>query len=119
MLDKGKSNLKNPKSFGSVYYNSGVIMAIVTVEAIRAGQARFGTRPLNGEEGSYGLEHVNIDDARIKELGVEGLLQPLALSCSDHEGGGAARIQQWDGEHWKTVSDWVKAESAAAPPPHQ
>jgi branched-chain amino acid transport system substrate-binding protein len=31
VLDKGKSNLKNLKSFGSVYYNSGLIMAIVTV----------------------------------------------------------------------------------------
>ena len=110
VVDKGKSNLKNLKSFGSVYYNSGLIMAIVTVEAIRAAQAHFGKRPLNGEEGSYGLEHINVDEARIKQLGVEGLLQPLALSCSDHEGGGAARIQQWDGEHWKTVSDWVKAD---------
>ncbi len=110
IVDKGKSNLKNLKSFGSVYYNSGLIMAIVTVEALRAGQAHYGKRPLNGEEGSYGLEHVNVDEARIKQLGVEGLLQPLALSCSDHEGGGAARIQQWDGEHWKTVSDWVKAD---------
>ncbi len=110
VIDKGKSNLKNLKSFGSVYYNSGIIMAIVTVEAIRAAQAHFGNRPLNGEEGKYGLEHVNVDEARIKALGVEGLLQPLALSCSDHEGGGAARIQQWDGEHWKTVSDWVKAD---------
>jgi branched-chain amino acid transport system substrate-binding protein len=110
IVDKGKSNLKNLKSFGSVYYNSGLIMAIVTVEAIRAAQAHYGNRPLNGVEGSYGLEHVNVDEARIKQLGVEGLLQPLSLSCSDHEGGGAARIQQWDGEHWKTVSDWVKAD---------
>ena len=110
VVDKGKSNLKNPKSFGSVYYNSGLIMAIVTVEAIRAAQAQYGHRTLTGEEGRFGLEHVKVDEARIKELGVEGLLQPLALSCSDHEGGGAARIQQWDGEHWKTVSDWVKAD---------
>jgi branched-chain amino acid transport system substrate-binding protein len=110
VVDKGKSNLRNLKSFGSVYYNSGLIMAIVTVEALRAGQAHYGKRPLNGEEGSYGLEHINVDQARIKQLGAEGLLQPLALSCSDHEGGGAARIQQWDGEHWKTVSDWVKAD---------
>ena len=110
VVDKGKSNLKNLKSFGSVYYNSGLIMAIVTVEAIRTAQARYGNRSLNGEEGSYGLEHLNVDEARIKQLGADGLLQPLALSCSDHEGGGAARIQQWDGEHWTTVSDWVKAD---------
>lgn len=110
VLDKGKSNLKNPNSFGSVYYNSGVIMAIVTVEALRTAQAKFGSRALNGEEGAWGLEHLKIDDARIKQLGAEGLLQPLALSCADHEGGGAARIQQWDGKTWTPISDWVKAD---------
>jgi branched-chain amino acid transport system substrate-binding protein len=110
VLDKGKSDLKNPKSFGSVYYNSGLVMAIVTVEALRTAQAHFGNRPLNGEEGRWGLEHLKIDEKRVAELGAEGLLQPLTLSCVDHEGGGAARIQQWDGENWKSVSDWVKAD---------
>lgn len=110
IVDAGKSDLKNLKSFGSVYYNSGLIMGIVTVEAIRTAQNKFGRRPLTGEEGAWGLEHLKIDPPRIKELGVEGLLQPLALSCSDHEGGGAARIQQWDGEKWNTVSDWVNAD---------
>ena len=38
-------------------------------------------------------------------------LNQLAL-----EGGGAARIQQWDGELWKTVSDWVKADRALLRP---
>jgi branched-chain amino acid transport system substrate-binding protein len=110
VVDKGKSNLKNLNSFGSVYYNSGIIMAIVTVEAIRAAQAHFGNRPLTGEEGRWGLEHLKIDDRRLKELGVDGLMQPLELSCSDHEGGGAARIQQWDGKQWTPISDWVKAD---------
>ena len=30
----------------------------------------------------------------IKELGFEGMLQPLKVSCSDHEGTRAGRIQQ-------------------------
>jgi branched-chain amino acid transport system substrate-binding protein len=116
VVDKGKSNLKNPNSFGSVYYNSGLIMAIVTVEAIRTAQAKFGQRPLTGEEGAWGLEHLNIDEKRIRELGAEGLLQPLTLSCQDHEGGGAARIQQWDGKQWTPVSEWVKADRAILRP---
>jgi branched-chain amino acid transport system substrate-binding protein len=110
VLDRGKSNLQNPKSFGSVYYNSGLVMAIVTVEAIRTAQAKFGNRALTGEEGRWGLEHLRIDEQRVAELGAAGLLQPLELSCADHEGGGAARIQQWDGEVWKAVSEWVKAD---------
>lgn len=110
VVDKGKSNLANLKSFGSVYYNSGVVMALITVEAIRTAQAKFGNRPLTGEEGRWGLEHLRIDEKRVAELGAAGLLQPIELSCADHEGGGAARIQQWDGEKWNPVSDWVKAD---------
>jgi branched-chain amino acid transport system substrate-binding protein len=110
ILDKGKSDLKNPNSFGSVYYNSGIIFGIVTVEAIRTAQQHFGNRPLTGDEGRFGLEHLKIDGTRLKELGVDGLLQPVSLSCTDHEGGGAARIQQWDGTKWSPVSDWVKAD---------
>jgi branched-chain amino acid transport system substrate-binding protein len=116
VVDTGKSNLQNPKSFGSVYYNSGLVMAIVTVEALRTAQAKFGDRPLSGEEGRWGLEHLRIDERRIAELGATGLLQPIELSCADHEGGGAARVQQWDGEAWQTVSDWVKADRALLRP---
>ena len=110
ILDKGKSDLKDLKSFGSVYYNSGLVNAAIAVEAIRAAHKKFGNRPLNGDEGRWGLEHLNIDDARLKEIGFHGLMQPLKLSCSDHEGGGAARVQQWDGVRWKLITDWVQAD---------
>jgi len=110
VLDKGKSDLKDPKSFGSVYYNSGMIDGIIFVEAIRTAQAKFGNRPLNGEEGAWGLEHLNIDNKRLDELGVLGLMQPLKITCADHEGGGALRIQQWDGAKWTPISDWVQAD---------
>ncbi|MCC6074081.1 ABC transporter substrate-binding protein [Pseudomonas sp. GCM10022188] len=110
ILDKGKSDLKDPKSFGSVYYNSGLVNAAIAVEAIRAGQAKFGQRPLSGDEGRWGLEHLNIDEARLKAIGFAGLMQPLALSCSDHEGGGAAKVQQWDGAKWNLLTDWVTAD---------
>ncbi len=110
ILDQGKSDLKDPKSFGSVYYNSGLVNAAIAVEAIRAGQAKFGNRPLTGDEGRWGLEHLNVDDARLKQIGFAGLMQPLKLSCNDHEGGGAAKVQQWDGAKWKLLTDWVQAD---------
>ena len=110
ILDTGKSDLKNPSSFGSVYYNSGIVHAIFLTEAIRAAQAKFGNRPINGEEGQWGLEHLNIDDKRLAELGVAGLMQPLKLSCLDHEGGGSAKIIQWDGAKWNVVSDWIPSD---------
>ena len=39
----------------------------------------------------WGIEHLNIDDKRLKELGATGLMPPLKVSCLDHEGCGAGR----------------------------
>jgi len=111
ILDKGLSDLKDPKSFGSVYYNSGVDEAIIAVEAIRTAQAHFGVHPINGEEAQWGLEHLELSEKRLAELGATGLEQPLKLSAKDHEGGGAGKVLQWDGEKWNVVSDgWVKSD---------
>jgi len=80
------------------------------VEAVRVAQEKFGNRPLSGEEVRWGFEHLNIDAARLQALGAVGLVQPLKLTCADHEGGGAVRFQQWDGSKWNLVSDWVQAD---------
>jgi len=116
VIKAGKGDLQDPKRFGSVYYNLGVVNGILNVEAIRTAQARFGKRPLTGEETRWGFENLNIDDKRLKELGALGLLQRIKLSCSDHEGGGAVKFQQWDGAKWKVISDWVVPDRALLRP---
>ena len=110
VLDAGKGNLADAKRFGTVYYNLGVVNGILNVEAVRLAQARFGKKPLTGEQVRWGFEHLHFDDKRLKEVGALGLLQPLQLSCADHEGGGAVRFQQWDGQQWKVISPWVQAD---------
>lgn len=116
VVDAGKGNLADPKRFGNVYYNLGVVNGILNVEAVRVAQAKFGKRALSGEEVRWGFENIHIDDARLKQLGATGLLQKLKLSCADHEGGGAVRFQQWDGKGWKLISDWVQADRALLRP---
>ncbi|MDR3464706.1 MAG: ABC transporter substrate-binding protein [Xanthobacteraceae bacterium] len=116
IIDTGKSDLRDTKSFGSVYYNSGLVDAIIQVETIRAAQAKFGKRPVTGEEAQWALEHLVLDDAKLKANGAYGLVQNLKLSPADHEGGGAARVQQWDGTKWNLVSDWVQADRALLRP---
>jgi branched-chain amino acid transport system substrate-binding protein len=116
VIAAGKGDLKDPKRFGSVYYNLGIVNGILNVEAIRTAQAKFGKRPLTGEETRWGFENLNIDDKRLKELGALGLLQRIRLSCSDHEGGGAVKFQQWDGAKWKVISDWVTPDRALLRP---
>jgi len=116
VVDAGKGNLADPKRFGSVYYNLGVVNGILNVEAVRIAQEKFGKKPLTGEQVRWGFEHLKLDDARLKSLGALGLVQPLKLSCSDHEGGGAVRFQQWDGQKWSVISDWVQADRALLRP---
>ncbi len=116
VIKPGDGNLKDSARFGTVYYNLGVVNGILNVEALRVAQAKFGDKPLTGEQVRWGFEHLNLDDARLKELGAYGLVQPLKLSCSDHEGGGAVRFQQWDGQQWKVISGWVQADRASLRP---
>ncbi len=111
-----KGNLEDPKRFGSIYYNRGIIHGILNVEAIRTAQAKFGKKPLSGEEIRWGLEHLNIDGKRLKDLGAEGLLQPLKVSCADHEGGGAVKFQQWDGTKWNVITDWISSDQSIVRP---
>jgi branched-chain amino acid transport system substrate-binding protein len=65
---------------------------------------------MTGDQVRWGAEHLNIDKARIKALGVEGILQPIHTSCRDHEGVREARIHTWDGSHWSYTSDWYQAD---------
>lgn len=112
VVDRGQSDLREPERFGSVYYNLGVVNGILNIEALRVAQAKYGNTSLTGEQVRWGFENINIDAERLQELGAEGLVQELKLSCSDHEGGGAVRFQQWDGEKWNVISDWVQADRA-------
>jgi len=107
LYDKGAGKTSKDK-VGEVLYNRGVINAIYDTEAIRTAQEHFGKKPLKGEEVQWGYEHLNINPARISALGAEGLMVPVQLSCANHEGQGDVRIQQWDGQHWKFVSDWIQ-----------
>jgi branched-chain amino acid transport system substrate-binding protein len=116
VLRAGKGNMQDPKRVGSVYYNLGIVNGILNVEAVRIAQAKFGKRSLTGEEVRWGFENINIDDARLKELGAFGLMQKIKLSCLDHEGGGSVRFQQWDGQKWALISDWVQADRSLLRP---
>ncbi len=111
-----KGNLEDPSRLGSIYYNRGIIHGIVNTEAIRTAQGKFGKKPLTGEQVRWGLENLNIDEKRIKELGALGLLQPMKVSCTDHEGGGAVKFQQWDGTKWKVITDWIKSDQSIVRP---
>jgi branched-chain amino acid transport system substrate-binding protein len=112
---KGKGSAKADE-IGQVLYNRGLIGAMLGVEGIRNAQDKFGKKPLTGEQVRWGLEHLDLDTARIKELGFEGMMMPVKVSCADHEGARTARIQQWDGNAWKVISGWYTADETLTEP---
>jgi len=44
------------------------------------------------------------------------MVQPIKLSCSDHEGTRIARIHTWNGKTWEYSSDWIEASDAVIKP---
>jgi WD40 repeat protein len=111
---------KNP--MGSMDYIHGIVTAILKHEAIRTATEKFCQdkeqdkcqEPLTSEQVRWGLEHLNLTEKRIKELGAEGLISPIKTSCADHEGGGEVKFQQWDGKEWKVISDWITPDDKLA-----
>lgn len=108
---KNKGNMEDKARVGSVYYNRGVVHGIITVEAIRKAQEKYGKgKALTGEQVRWGFENLNLDEARLKALGATGFMPPLKITCADHEGPGKVKFQQWDGSQWKVITDWVESD---------
>jgi len=107
----GKGQGTGPKEeVGTVLYNRGLVNGMLVVEAIRTAQAKYGKKAITGEQMRWGLENLNITQARLNELGFQGLLQPLKTACNDHTGAYSARIHTWDGKQWNITSDWYQAD---------
>jgi branched-chain amino acid transport system substrate-binding protein len=113
----GKGNGAGPQEdVGHVLYNRGLLNAALIIEAIRTAQGKYGKKSLTGEQVRWGIENLDIDAARIKALGLGDMVQPLKVTCSDHEGSRKARIHQWTGSEWKFVSDWIEADNSVLRP---
>ncbi len=113
---KGQGEMEDKSRVGSIYHTRGVVHGIISVEAIRTAQGKYGKKPLTGEQVRWGIENLKLDDARLKQLGAVGMMQPLKVSCLDHEGGGAVKFIQWDGRAWKVISDWISSDQSIVRP---
>ena len=103
----GDMDAARENNVGEVLYNRGMLNAMFSVEAIRTAQAKYGARSLTGAEVRWGLENLDVSEERLAELGMGGFTLPVKVSCEDHETMGPVMIQQWDGEKWNIVSDWI------------
>lgn len=112
----GKGDLKDPKRIGTLYHNLGILNGILNVEAIRIAQQQFGQRTLTGDEIRWGFENLKIDRQRAEELGAKDLFHSINVSWDNHEGNGLVAFQQWDGQQWNVISDWIAPDWALLRP---
>ena len=125
IVDKVYGAMKGNIAFtrvGTVYWNRGVYAGVINEQAMLAAHKKFGVKVLTGEEIAWGMENLDITEARIKELGLEGFMGPVKTSCENHEGGNIVLFQQWDGEKWVRIGQktpmkefvWKRIKESAA-----
>lgn len=114
----GKGQGTGPKDeVGSVLYTRGVIIQMLSNEAVRRAQERFGKgKVMTGEQVRWGMENLALDQKRLDALGFSGVMQPLSTSCADHMGSTSARVQTWDGSKWNFSSDFIQADEQILKP---
>jgi len=108
VIDAGKSQTQAGE-FGGTLYDHGVYNSMLIAEAIATAQKITGKKVVDGVDVRRGLESLNLDDARLKAIGLTGFASPFKLTCADHNSHGALFVQQWDG------AKWVKASAAISP----
>ena len=92
-----------PKEMAStVYYNRGVLIAALHVEAIRNAIKAKGGGKVTGADVKGGFE-------KISNFTLGGLVPPLKVTPTDHEGGGLVQIWQVKGGKFVKSTEWFSA----------
>jgi len=92
-----------PKEMDStVFYNRGVLIGALHVEAIRNALKAKPDGKITGEDVKKGFE-------KISNFTLGGLVPPLKVTPTDHEGGGLVQIWQVHDGKFVKVTDWFAA----------
>jgi branched-chain amino acid transport system substrate-binding protein len=86
----------------TVYYNRGVLIAALHVEAIKNALKAKPDGKITGDDVKKGFE-------QISGFTLGGLVPPLKITAEDHEGGGLVQIWQVKGGKLVKVTDWFAA----------
>jgi branched-chain amino acid transport system substrate-binding protein len=100
-----KEGQEPPKQMNStVYYNRGVLIAALHVEAIRNAVKDKKGGNITGEDAKKGFE-------KISGFTLGGLVPPLKVTPTDHEGGGLVQIFSVKGGKFVKATEWFSAYS--------
>jgi branched-chain amino acid transport system substrate-binding protein len=96
--DEGKPT--PPSQAISVYYNRGVVIAALHARAIQLAVQKKGPK-ITPEDVKNAME-------TIRDFNLGGMIPPLNLSVSDHEGGGWVRVFQVKSGKFVPATDWFQ-----------
>lgn len=107
VADRNLSRVASRDRIGENLYNRGVYNSMLMVEAIRNAQAITGRKVVTPEDVRRGFETLNLTEARLKEIGMEGFAAPMRLTCQDHSGHNNVFVARWDGQRYVRDTDWI------------
>ncbi|HEX3954710.1 MAG TPA: ABC transporter substrate-binding protein [Stellaceae bacterium] len=85
----------------TVIYNRGLLQAAVHVEALRNALKDTGGKPLTGPDVKKGMEEIH-------DFTLGGLVPPLQVTPTDHEGGGWVQIFGVKGGKFVKETEWFR-----------
>ncbi len=116
VVDKGLSKVSDKDKVGENLYNRGVYNSMLMVEAIRNAQRISGKKVVDGADVRRGMESLNLSEARLKELGMDGFAGPVKVTCADHSGAHKVFLLEWDGAKYVRGSNWLTPQTDAVRP---
>lgn len=101
---------------GRLLYQRGLLISMLTVEAIKAAQEHFDARLINSEQLRWGLENLDIDDDQLASIGMAGMIGTFSTSCKNHAGHASAWMLSWDGTRFIKASQPLSADQEMVAP---
>ena len=116
LYDKGQGTGKK-EEVGDVLYNRGLTFAMMSVEAVKRAQIKYGKKPLKGEEVRWGLENLAIDQARDQEARLRGLHDAdQHLLRRPRAAAATPAMHVWDGKKWNVQPGVYEADQQIIKP---
>ena len=111
VVDAGLTE-SNEEEMQGVFYSRGLVISMILAEGIKAAQDHFGTPNIDAKQLRWGLENLNVTEARLAELGMEGMVPPFSTSCANHTGHSGGWMLEWDGEKFVKASDHLMPDTS-------
>ncbi|PUB11043.1 ABC transporter substrate-binding protein [Yoonia sediminilitoris] len=105
-------------NIGKVLYVRGMYAAMLAAEAIAKAQDIHGTAAVTPAMVRDGMEALEITNARMTELGMEGIGPEFSVSCQNHGGAGQGLVQQWNAADgvWEPLTDFIAPDASVIAP---